>query len=76
MFFSKNNKKSYATRLMDVKNQTIKEKVKDGVVCIEHIDTTLMLADPLTKLLAVGVFKGHVANMGVVDSFDSAMVWK
>jgi hypothetical protein len=76
VFFSKNNKKSYAARLMDVKYQSVKEKVKAGMVSIEHIDTTLMLADPLTKPLAVGVFKNHVANMGVVESFDSATVWK
>ena len=71
VFFSKNNKKSYAARLMDVKYQSVKEKVKAGIVSIEHINTSEMLADSLTKPLGVGVFKDHVTCMGVVESFDA-----
>lgn len=76
IFFSKNNKKSDATQLMDVKYLSIKKHVKKGEVHVEHIDKKLMLADPLTKPLVVGVFKDHVANMGVHDGFESTEMWE
>ncbi len=37
---------------------------------IKHINTELILADPLTKGLRPIVFKGHVSNMGVMESFN------
>lgn len=43
---------------------------------IEHVDTRLMLADPLTKPHAVGIFKDHVSNIGKQDGFFSAEVWE
>lgn len=49
MFFSKNNKKSDATRLMDVKYLSVKDHVKKGEVLVEHIDTKKIMANPLTK---------------------------
>ena len=39
-------------------------------MCVEHIPTELMIADPLTKGLIVQVFVNHVTRMGVVRSFD------
>ncbi|KAM1000142.1 hypothetical protein ACFX2A_006927 [Malus domestica] len=76
VFFSKNNKKSEATRLMDVKYLSVKEHVKKGDILVEHIDTQRMIADPLTKPLAVGVFKEHITSMGFHESFDSAGLWE
>ncbi|KAM1172639.1 hypothetical protein TB2_022410 [Malus domestica] len=74
MFFSKNNNKSYAASLTDVKYQSVKEKVKVGIVSFEHVNTSDMLVDPLTKPLGVGVFKDHVTCIGVVKSFDAFMM--
>ena len=76
VFFSKNNKKSEATRLMDIKYLSVKEHVRKGEITIEHIETNSMIADPLTKPLAVGVFKDHVSKMGVLDSLESAEGWE
>lgn len=76
VFFSRNNKKFEATRLMDVKYLSVKEHVKKGEIKIEHVDTRLMLADPLNKPLAMGIFKDHVSNMGVHDMFYSTEVWE
>ena len=70
VFFSKNNKRTSASRLMDMKFLKVKEKVKEGVIVVEHLSTYLMIADPLTKALPNGIFKTHVAHMGVVDAFD------
>lgn len=39
VFFSKNNKKSDATHLMDVKYLSVKDHVKKYEVLVEHIDT-------------------------------------
>ncbi|KAB2618100.1 abscisic acid 8'-hydroxylase 4-like [Pyrus ussuriensis x Pyrus communis] len=65
VFFSKNNKKSEATRLMDIKYLSVKEHVRKGEVVIKHIETKSMIANPLTKPLAVGVFKEHIMKMDV-----------
>lgn len=37
---------------------------------IQFLPTSLMIVDPLTKTLPNNVFKGHVARMGVLESFD------
>ena len=55
----------------DVKYQFIREKICKLVTCIEHIFTTHMLVDLLTKDLAVNMFKDHVTNMGLSKSFDA-----
>jgi len=44
----------------------IKEKVQKHRVSIEHLSTTLMIADLLTKRLPPIVFAGHVENMGIM----------
>ncbi|KAM1133510.1 hypothetical protein ACFX19_043460 [Malus domestica] len=76
VFFSKNNKRSYASRLMDIKYLKVRDEVKKGTVEIEYINTSLMVADPMTKALPVGVFKKHVFNMGVREAFDSVNEWE
>ncbi|KAM1561755.1 hypothetical protein ACFX1Z_004844 [Malus domestica] len=70
VFFSKNNKRTSASRLMDVKFLKVREKVKKGEIEIQYLSTTAMIADPLTKALPNIVFKGHVEQMGVLESFD------
>ncbi|XP_050133151.1 secreted RxLR effector protein 161-like [Malus sylvestris] len=70
VFFSKNNKWTSTSRLMDVKFLKVREKVKEGVIIMEHLATDLMIADPLTKALLNGVFKDHITQMGVLDALD------
>ncbi|KAM2043914.1 hypothetical protein ACFX1T_008295 [Malus domestica] len=54
----------------------LKEHVKKGEIFVEHIDTKLMLADPFTKPLVLGVFKEHVSSMGMHDNLGFAEVWE
>jgi hypothetical protein len=68
--FSHNNKKSSRSKHFDVKLMFVREKIMEFQTRIEHIATENMLADPLTKGLAVGVFQNHVTHMGLVKSFD------
>ncbi|XP_043703078.1 secreted RxLR effector protein 161-like [Telopea speciosissima] len=68
--FSKNNKKTSSSKHIEIKYLLVKEKVCSKEVEVEHISMEKMVVDPLTKDLAVGVFKRHVSSMGIVDSFD------
>ncbi len=70
VFFSKNNKSNSGSKHLEIKYLTVRDLVKKGDIEIKHIDTKLMLVDPLTKGFRPIVFKGHVTNMGVVESFN------
>ena len=70
VLFSNNNKNITGSKHLEVKYLTIKELVQKCDITIEHIRTESMLADPLTKGLCPNVFKGHVCNMGILESFD------
>lgn len=70
VFFAKNNKRTSASRLMDVKFSKVREKVKQGAIDVQHISTSLMVANPLTKVLLVGVYKMQISRMGLLESFD------
>ena len=41
-------------------------------ICIEHIETHSMLADPLTKGMILKFFHEHTAHMGIIP--DSTLV--
>ena len=64
IFFSKNDKYSRGAKRIELKYFAVKEKVQKQRVCIEHIRTDLMIADPLTKGLQPKTFKEHVHRMG------------
>lgn len=70
VFFSKNNKRSGSSKLIEIKYLVVQDKIKDGLIVVKHTNTETMIADPLTKGLAAKVFKEHVIKMGVVNSFD------
>ncbi|XP_070679117.1 secreted RxLR effector protein 161-like [Malus domestica] len=72
IFFTKNNKRSSATRNLDIKYLIAREKVMAGLIKINYLETGAMIADPLNKAVLVSVFKKHVAKMGVLASFDAA----
>ena len=41
--------------------------MQNNELCIEHIGTDYMIADPLTKGLPPKQFHEHVARMGVIS---------
>jgi hypothetical protein len=55
---------------IDIKFLTVTERVHSGLISIEHIDTTFMLADPLTKGLIPKQFHEHVYHMGIYITDD------
>ena len=57
--FSKNNKTTGGSKHIDIKYLVVREKIQNGVISIEHIKITLMLADPLTKGLPPKLFMLH-----------------
>ncbi|KAM1263711.1 hypothetical protein ACFX2G_029302 [Malus domestica] len=71
IFFSKNNKRSAATRNLDIKYLIAREKVVAGLVKIDYLETGSMIADPMNKAVPNAVFKKHVMSMGVLDDFDT-----
>ncbi|GKF71290.1 hypothetical protein Tco_0207404, partial [Tanacetum coccineum] len=60
--FSNSNSSTRAGLYLDTKYLFVRERVER--ICIEHIRTYEMLADPLTKGLTPKVFQGHVAKIG------------
>ena len=73
VLFSNNNRSSVKEKHIDIKFLSLKEKVQNGQISIEHIRTDSMLADPLTKGLPPKVFHEHTAHMGV-GNFCSTLV--
>ena len=49
VFMAKNNKRGSRSKHIDIKYLAIRERVKEMKVVIEHINTELMIVDPLTK---------------------------
>ena len=68
--FFKNNKTIGGSKHIDIKYLVVREKVQNGLVSIEHIKNTLMLANPLTKGLPLNFFMDYVAHMGLVTSLS------
>ena len=71
VLFINNNRGLKGSKHMEVKYLTIKEKVQNDDVAVEHISTDDMIADPLTKGLRPCVFDRHVINMGLGVSWDT-----
>jgi len=65
VFFSKNEKYSKGAKHMELKYFVVREEVQKHRVLIEHVNTELMIAEPLTKGLLPKVFTGHVKNMAL-----------
>lgn len=63
--FSNSNSSTGAGLYLDTKYLFVRERVEEQRICIEHIRTHEMLADPLTKGLPPKVFQDHVARMGL-----------
>jgi hypothetical protein len=66
--YSYNNKKSDASKHINIKYYVVKEKIQHHTISLEHISSKQMLADPFTKGLPPNVFKEHVAGMCLRES--------
>ena len=63
VYLAKNNKSVSRSKHIDIKYLSIKERVKDKTMVIEHVCTKLMIADPLTKGMPPSKFKDHINHM-------------
>jgi len=63
VFMAKNNKSGSQSKHINIKYLAIRERVKDKKVVIEHINTELMIVDPLTKGMPPFKFKNYVERM-------------
>ena len=52
----------------DVKFFFVKDKVVESLISVEHMPTTSMLANPLTKGLPICVFQEHVTSMRLLGT--------
>ena len=66
VLYATNNWSSSKSKYIDIKFLVVKERVQNNELCIEHIGTDSMIADPLTKGLPPKQFHEHVARMGVI----------
>jgi hypothetical protein len=57
-----------AAKHIGIKYFVVKNRIQDQTVDIVHINTTMMLADPLTKGLQSKIFNEHVAGMGLMET--------
>ena len=72
----KNNKTTGGSKHIDIKYLVVKEKIQNGVVSIEHIENTLMLANPLTKGYPLKLFKNYVTRMSVWQVCQILINWE
>ena len=63
--FSNSNSSTGAALYLDTKYLFVRERVEENKLCIEHISTKNMLADPMTKGLPPKIFEEHVSKMGL-----------
>lgn len=68
VFYTHNSKSSGAAKHIDIKFYNVKDRIQDHTISLEHIRTTKMLADPLTKGLPPNVFREHLAGMDLQKS--------
>ena len=66
--FFRNTRSISHSKHIDVKFIFVKEKVAESLISVEHTLTTSMLADTLTKGLAICVFQEHVTRMGLLEA--------
>ena len=65
--FAHNDKVSSKSKFLKVKYLVLKEKVRDRLMSIVWIPTSLVIAYHLTKALAPNDYKEHVRNMGQIE---------
>ena len=65
VFLAKNDKSGSQSKHTDINYLAIRVRVKEHKVVIKHISIELMVANPLTKGMAIKNFKDHATNMGL-----------
>jgi hypothetical protein len=65
VLYSNNNRSSSKSKHINIKFIAVNERVQSGLISIEHISTSSMLGNPLTKGLIPKQFHEHVAYMGI-----------
>ncbi|KAG8502946.1 hypothetical protein CXB51_000745 [Gossypium anomalum] len=73
MLYSNNKRSSSKSKHIDIKFLVVKERVQNGQISIEHIETNSMIADPLTKGLPPKVFHDHTTHISVT-LFEDIMI--
>jgi hypothetical protein len=68
VLYTHNNKKTKATKHINIRFYVVKEKIQDQIISLEHISTKKTIVDPLTKGLPPNIFKEHLAGMGLRES--------
>jgi hypothetical protein len=66
--YTYNNKKSDASKHINIKYYDVKEKIQYHTISLEQISIKQMLADLFIKGLPPNVFKEHVADMALRES--------
>ena len=66
--FFRNTRSTSHYKHIDVTFFFVKEKVAKSLISVEHMPTTSMLADPLTKNLHICVFQEYVSRMGLLGA--------
>jgi hypothetical protein len=61
--FSKNNTNHDRSKHIDIRAYALRDKVKEGVVKLVHVDTKNQLADMMTKHIQKATFKKHVERI-------------
>ena len=65
VFLANNNKSGSRSKQINIKYLAIRERVNEKKVVIEHVNTELMIYDPLTKGMPLKNFKDYVVRMGL-----------
>src|SRR3954462_3260062 len=68
VMYSNNNSSSSKSKHIDIKFLAVKERIQSSQICIEHIGTNSIVADPLTKGLAPKVDLAIGSGRGRVGS--------
>ncbi|CAL8992233.1 unnamed protein product [Prunus brigantina] len=71
ILFAKGNKRSIGGKPLSLKFLSVKEKISEGIIAMDHINTESNIADPFNKGLPNNVFKRHVTSMGLLSGFDA-----
>jgi len=74
--YCKNDKSSARSRHIDIKFLVVKDRVRNNIVSVDSISTSLNIADPLTKWLPFQVFLEHAADMGIANPNGILVKWE
>ena len=76
VLYFNNNRSSKKSKYIDIKFLTIKERVQNEQLSIEHIGTKSMVADSLDKGLPFKIFHEHTAHMDIMLLNIVQFYWK